>query len=80
MVDVSRKEQVSIVLRFVDDTDTIREEFLNFVTVDRITGEVLSNTLKEMVVQYGLELKNCRGQGYDGATNMSGEAGVQGRL
>lgn len=23
---------------------------------------------------------DCRGQGYDGATNMSGEAGVQGRL
>ena len=80
VVDVSRKEQVSIVLRFVDDTDTIREEFLDFVTVDRITGEVLSNKLKEMVVQYGLELKNCHGQGYDGATNMSGEAGVQGRL
>ena len=59
---------------------TIREEFVDFVTVDRITGAVLAKKLKEMLVMYGLDFANCRGQGYDGATNMSGEAGVQGRL
>ena len=45
MVDVGNKEQVSIVLRFVDG-QTIREEFLDFVTVERITGEALANKLK----------------------------------
>ena len=48
--------------------------------VERITGEVLANKLKEMLVKYGLDLGNCRGQGYDDASNMSGESGVQGRL
>ena len=38
MVDVANKEQVSIALRFVDGSDAIREEFLDFVTVDRIKG------------------------------------------
>ena len=27
-----------------------------------------------------MDLGDCRGQGYDGASNMSGESGVQGRL
>ena len=79
VVDVGNKEQVSIVLRFVDE-QTIREEFLDFVTVERITGEVLANKLKDMLISYGLDIGDCRGQGYDGASNMSGKSGVQGRL
>ena len=81
-MDVAGKEKLSIVVRFVDDTDTIREEFVDFVTVDRITGEVLAAKLKEMLVTYGLDFCDCRGQGvgYDGAANMSGKSGMQGRL
>ena len=79
VVDVGNKEQVSIVLRFVDG-QTIREEFLDFVTVERITGEVLANKLKDMLISYGLDIGDCRGQGYDSASNMSGKSGVQGRL
>ncbi len=37
--DISNKEQVSIVLRFVDSKDCIREEFLDFVTTERVTGD-----------------------------------------
>ena len=70
VVDVARKQQVSIVLRFVDCTDTIREEVLDFVTVDLITGEVLANKLNEMVQQYGLDFSDCRGQEYDEAINV----------
>ena len=39
VVDVARKEQVSVVLRFVDHIRLI------FLTVDRITGEVLAKKL-----------------------------------
>ena len=81
-MDVAGKEKLSIVERFVDDTDTIREEFVDFVTVDRITGEVLAAKLKEMLVTYGLDFRDCRGQGvgYDGTANISGKSGMQGRL
>ena len=79
-MDVAGKEQLSIVVRFVDDTDTIREEFVDFVTVDRITGEVLASKLKEMLVTYGLDFRDCWEQGYDGAANVSRKSGVQGRL
>ena len=80
VVDISNKEQVSIVLRFVDDKCDIREEFLDFRAVERITGEVLAHEIKEVLIMYGLVFHDCRGQGYDGATNMSGTNGVQGRL
>lgn len=80
VVDVAGKQQVSIVLRFVDDKDIIREELVDFFNVDRITGEVLASKIRETLVKYNLNLSDCRGQGYDGATNMSGASGVQGRL
>ena len=37
LVDISNKEQVSIVMRFVDNKCDIREDFLNFRTVERIS-------------------------------------------
>ena len=39
-------------MRFVDDTDTIREEFVEFVTVDRITGEALAAKLNPFTVKF----------------------------
>ena len=48
--------------------------------MERITGEVLAREIKNVFARYGLDLQNCRGQGYDGATNMSGANGVLGRL
>ena len=80
VVDVTCKQQVSIVLRFVDSGRNIQEEFLDFIKVERITGEVLAREIKNVLARYGLDLQNCRGQGYDGAINMSGANGVQGRI
>ena len=62
MSDVSNKEQVSIVLRFVDSINWIREEFLDFIATDRITGEVLAGKIKDFLTKYGLDFQNCRGQ------------------
>ena len=36
--------------------------------------------LKETIAKYGIDFQDCRGQGYDGASNMSCITGVQGRL
>jgi len=48
------------------------------VTTERITGEVLSCKIKESLARYGIDLADCRGQDYDGASNMAGVNGVQG--
>ena len=69
-----------MVLRFVDSQYNIREEFLDFVSTDRITGVVLAGLLKGVLLKYGIDFNDCRGQGYDGASNMASTGGVQGRL
>jgi len=67
----------NLVLRVVDSRDCIREEILDLVTTDRITGEVLAiKTLSK----YSLDFQDCRGQGYDDASNMAAQRGVQGIL
>ena len=79
VTDVSGMEQLSLVLRFVDQSNSIREEFVDFVQVERITGEVLASSILNKIESYGLDIRNCRGQGYDGASNMSSAVrGVQG--
>ena len=62
---------MSIVLRFIDSNCNIREEFLDFISTERITGEVLAHAIKELLNRFDLVIQNCRGQGYDGASNMS---------
>ena len=80
VTDVAIKEQMSVVLRFIDSSCSIREEFMDFVYTERITGEVLAAKLKETIAKYGIDFQDCRGQGYDGASNISCITGVQGRL
>ena len=48
MVDVAGKEHLSIIVRFVDD----KTPFVDFVTVDRITGEVLAAKLNPFTVKF----------------------------
>ncbi|GKA78864.1 zinc finger MYM-type protein 1-like protein, partial [Tanacetum coccineum] len=55
--DVSKKEQMAIVLRYVDKYGLVKERFVGIVQVK----DTSSLTLK------------LRGQGYDGASNMHGE-------
>ena len=79
VTDVSGMEQLSLVLRFVDQSNSFREEFVDFVQGERITGEVLASSILNKIESYGLDIRNGRGQGYDGASNMSSAVrGVQG--
>ena len=71
--DVSNKENLSLVLRYVDSSKNIREEFVGF----RLCGEeTTGNATKELIINsvrdLGLTMDNCRGQSYDGAGNMDG--------
>ena len=81
VTDCSNSEQISLVLRFVGRDQYIREEFLDFITVKRITGESISAALLSTLQRLDLDIALCRGQGYDGASNMaSSNVGVQARI
>ena len=53
---------------------------MDFVGTERITGDILAREIKKTLTKFGLDFQDCRGQGYDGVTNMSSMNGVQGRL
>ena len=72
--NVANKEQLSLIIRFVDQTGMIREEFLEFVQCDTGTsGQAIADKIKFTLEKLTLDLNNLRGQEYDGAGNMSGK-------
>ena len=72
--DASNKEQLPLVIRFVDRTNSIREEFVEFIFCDSgTTGVALAGKILEALERYGLNLHGLCGQGYDGAGNMAGK-------
>ena len=77
----SFKEQVSLVLRYVDGRGKIIERFVNFIHCDEgIKGKAVSNKIISCIVnELGLDLSDCSGQCYDGAANIR-DAGAHFRV
>ncbi|XP_076882858.1 uncharacterized protein LOC143531448 [Bidens hawaiensis] len=71
--DKSKKDQVAIVLRFVDAKGMIQEKLLDLVHVTDTLSATLKTSLWKQLSHYQLDVKKIRGQGYDGASNMRGE-------
>ena len=69
--DVANKEQLSLSLRYVHD-EHVKEVFIDFIEVERITGQVLADTVLQCLAIWDLPLSYLRGQCYDGSSNMSG--------
>ena len=71
-------EHLAICARFVDQNNGIREEFLAFIGLDRITGAEIADANIKFLQDNDVPVANMRGQGYDGASNMSSDrVGVQ---
>ncbi|XP_057431672.1 uncharacterized protein LOC130724460 [Lotus japonicus] len=71
--DESKKEQMALVLRFVDRNGFIQERFFYIVHVKDTTSLTLKEELCAILSLHNLNVTNIRGQGYDGASNMRGE-------
>ena len=79
--DCSQTEQLSLVIRFIDENSTIREEFVEFVKCESTSAEYLTNKITQAVENLSLNMRNLRGQAYDGAGNMAGsKSGVSTRI
>ena len=78
--DVSQTKQLNLSVRLIKDTK-VHEELLCFIPVSSTTGKDLASTILTQLSQLGLKLEHKRGQGYDGASSMSGKyRGVQARV
>lgn len=74
-------EHLAFCVRFVDSCKDIREEFLTFLPLDRITGEQIAHEIIAFLTANAIPVVNIPGQGYDGASNMSSSrVGVQQRI
>ncbi|KAK4278543.1 hypothetical protein QN277_016378 [Acacia crassicarpa] len=71
--DISIKEQMAIVLRYVNCNGDIIERFLGLVHVSDTTASSLKEAIELIFAKNGLSLTKIRGQGYDGTSNMSGQ-------
>ncbi|GFW26502.1 zinc finger MYM-type protein 1 [Trichonephila clavipes] len=80
--DVSRVEQMSIILRFFNSsTGAIEEHFVGFIAFAETTGEYITNSILQELERNGLDIQNCRGQEYDNGANMVGiNKGVRTRI
>ena len=71
--DVSNKEQFVICIRWVDNTPLIdHEDCVGLYGVDTIDSNTLMQSIEDVLLRMGLLLSQCRGQCYDGASNMAG--------
>ena len=66
-------ELLSICFRYVDGQKDIREVFLQFLELKRITGSDIGAALLSFYKYSGNDMKQCRGKCYDVAPNMQSE-------
>ena len=71
--DISIKEQMVVVLRYVDKKRIVTERFLGIVPVANTSALSLKAAIEFLFNKYALSLSRLRGQGYDGASNIQGE-------
>ena len=71
--DESKKEQMALVLRFVNNEGFIKERFLDVIHVTNTAALTLKEAICTVLADNNLNVRDIRGQGYDGASNMRGE-------
>nr|XP_033515032.1 uncharacterized protein LOC104107949 [Nicotiana tomentosiformis] len=68
--DVSRKEQLAIVLRYFNICGSVVEHFIGIVHVRNTSTLCLKEAIVDYLAQHSLSLSYVRGQCYDGESNM----------
>ncbi|XP_028079852.1 zinc finger MYM-type protein 1-like [Camellia sinensis] len=71
--DISIKEQMAVVIRYVDKKGQVIEHFLGIEHVANTNALSLKQAVENLFSGLGLSISRLRGQGYDGASNMQGE-------
>ncbi|XP_068322589.1 uncharacterized protein [Pyrus communis] len=68
--DGSTKEQMMVVLRYVNKKGEAIEKFLGVQHVSSTTSSPLEEAIERLFATTNLSMSKLRGQGYDGASNM----------
>jgi hypothetical protein len=68
--DVSVKEQVSVCFRYVSPDLEVHETFVGFYETPSTDVGTLFSVVTDIMKRFNLALTDCRGQCFDGASNM----------
>ncbi|CAN1823706.1 Zinc finger MYM-type protein 1 [Linum perenne] len=71
--DESGREQMAIILRYVTSNGILTERFFAIKSVVNTYAATLKQVISDALSEYNLQVEKLRGQGYDGASNMSGQ-------
>ena len=74
--DAAHVEQTTFILRYVlKETGSymIHERFLKYVDLNEKTGIEIANMILETLQDQEIKFSDCRGQGYDNGSNISGK-------
>ena len=71
--DISNKEQLLVCIRLVDENFAVHEDFIAMYPLERTTADHIVAVLKNCLISMHLQIKNARGQCYDGSSTMAGE-------
>ncbi|XP_030648517.1 THAP domain containing 12a [Chanos chanos] len=64
IVDISGQYHLPLFLRFVDQANSLREEFMGFLPFEGDEETLTDRLLAEVSEKWGLNMENCRGQAY----------------
>ncbi|XP_065662686.1 zinc finger MYM-type protein 1-like [Hydra vulgaris] len=74
--DLSHTDQITFVLQIVrlgsDNQWIVKERFLKVENLEKKKGSDIAKLIIHVLDQSRIDLKSCRGQGYDNGANMSG--------
>ena len=71
--DISNKEQSVTCTRYITNSDLeVHKDFIGLYMIDVMCAGTIIHFIKDALVQMNLRLNKCRGQCYDGASNVSG--------
>nr|XP_004211330.1 unnamed protein product [Hydra vulgaris] len=74
--DSSQSEHITFVFRFLHFNDNqlweVKERFLKLEELEKKKGSDITKLILNVLEENELDIKNCRGQGYDNGANMAG--------
>lgn len=73
--DAGGTEQLSICIHYVSEVFEIQEDFMGFCPFDKQDAASITHAILSQSEKWGLPVAFLRGQGYDGASTMSGRLG-----
>lgn len=72
--DISSKEQISVVVRYISDSNDVVEHTISIFNAKDTSGKAIYESMRTILTENGLSLSKVVGCSFDGAWNMRSEA------